>query len=68
MLHALTPKAVCALCVGALLSAAPPVWNAKGPWEGAKERLSFVVVPLLLALSIMALASGAYNPFIYFRF
>ena len=33
-----------------------------------KERLSWIVTPVMLALCMMCLAGGTYNPFIYFRF
>ena len=36
--------------------------------ERIREALTCLAVPLLLTLCMMALASGTYNPFIYFRF
>ena len=34
----------------------------------AFEKASWVATVLLLALCLLSLASGTYNPFIYFRF
>ncbi|WP_216662555.1 MBOAT family protein [Adlercreutzia sp. ZJ473] len=69
-----TPKFLVAMAVAAV--AATPV---KARIEGALDRrggtaslvahgLSYVLGFLLLALCLMDLSSGSYNPFIYFRF
>ena len=67
-LYTLTPRAVGALALGCLLSSSLPrrALNAVKPeW---RERLSLAAVPALLMLCMLSLASGAYNPFIYFQF
>jgi len=68
LLYTLTPRAVCAMCAGALLASGLPRRATAALGERLREGLSLAAVPLLLALCMMALASGAYNPFIYFRF
>jgi hypothetical protein len=37
-------------------------------WRAALEVASLLAVVLVLFVSILELASGSYNPFIYFRF
>ena len=61
-----TPRAALALAAGALLSTALPRRIASG--ERTRSPLALLLMPVLLALCLLSLASGAYNPFIYFRF
>ncbi|MCI8469193.1 MAG: MBOAT family protein [Eggerthellaceae bacterium] len=72
LLQQLTPKFVCAFGIG--LIACLPVRNvlerrfARSSHPFAGEALSFALAFMLLALCVLELSSGGYNPFIYFRF
>ena len=68
MLYSLTPRAALTLVLAALGATALPDRLTGGMTAGARLRLKRVAAPVVLALSLMRLASGAYNPFIYFRF
>lgn len=67
-LYALTPKAVAAIAAGCLIASSLPRRASDALGAQTRERLCYVAVPALLALCMLALASGAYNPFIYFQF
>ena len=67
-LYSLTPRALLALALGCLLASELPRLAINRLGETARERLSLIAVPTLLALCMLSLASGAYNPFIYFQF
>ncbi len=67
-LYSLTPHAVLALALGCLLASSLPRRAMDRLGESARERLSLACVPALLVLCMLSLASGAYNPFIYFQF
>ena len=67
-LYTLTPRSIAALALGCLLASSLPHLALGAIKPGARQWLSLVAVPALLALCLMALASGAYNPFIYFQF
>ena len=67
-LYSLDPHAVLALALGCLLASGLPRLAADRLGERARERLSLACVPTLLVLCMLSLASGAYNPFIYFQF
>ena len=48
---------------------AAAAWEAHGPWVAiARQTLRNAALLGLLALSLMHIAAGTYNPFIYFRF
>ncbi len=68
LLYSLTPHAILALALGCLFASALPRRALEAMPSRAREILSLVAIPALLALSMMSLASGTYNPFIYFRF
>ena len=68
LLQSLTPRAALALTLGCLGSTPYPRRALSRLSERAKTALSVAVVPALLLLCLLTLASGTYNPFIYFRF
>ena len=68
LLHSMTPRALCAVALGCLCATSLPRRALSAMPEATRERLSVVATPALLLLSLLTLASGAYNPFIYFRF
>ena len=68
LLYSLTPRALCAMLAGAFFASALPRRVADALPVRAREWLNVIAVPALLALCLLSLASGAYNPFIYFRF
>jgi alginate O-acetyltransferase complex protein AlgI len=63
---------VLALLAGVIASAPLVPWLRRLPWEGWQEAalagVSVAAQALLLLASMMMLAGGTYNPFIYFRF
>ena len=61
----LSPLNLFVFAVGAV-TCLPVLEKLRG--RPALERLSWVLTLVLLALCILSLASGTYNPFIYFRF
>ena len=61
----LTPLNLTVFAAGAAAAGSlPEYFRGKVLWE----RLSWIVTPVMLALCMMCLAGGTYNPFIYFRF
>ncbi len=68
MLYSLTPHAALAVALGCLFASALPQRLREAMPERTRDILSLIAVPVLLALGMMSLASGTYNPFIYFRF
>ena len=64
-LEQLTPLYLVTLAVG--IVACCPVKNLVKK-SGAYEAVTAIGSLVLLALSMLSLASGTYNPFIYFRF
>ena len=68
LLHSMTPRALCAVALGCLCATSLPRRALSAMPEATRERLSVVATPALLLLCLLTLASGAYNPFIYFRF
>ena len=68
LLHSMTPRALCAVALGCLCATSLPRKALSAMPEATRERLSVVATPALLLLCLLTLASGAYNPFIYFRF
>ena len=68
MLYSLTPRAIVALAAGCLLSSSLPRRALDTLDANAREYLSYLGVPAALVLCLLSLASGTYNPFIYFRF
>ncbi len=67
-LRSLTPRAILALALGVLIASSCPRRAASRLSPAARERLSLIATPALLLLCVLSLASGTYNPFIYFRF
>ena len=67
-LYTLTPRAIGALALGCLLASSLPRRALDAMKPQWRERLSLIAVPALLVLCMLSLASGAYNPFIYFQF
>ncbi len=64
----LTPKAVC-MCLVALLAATPFPARLMSKWNaGRAEAVKGLGMIILLLMSMAALSSSAYNPFIYFCF
>ena len=61
----LSPLSLVVFAVGAL-TCLPVLERLRG--KPAFEKASWVATVLLLALCLLSLASGTYNPFIYFRF
>ena len=61
----LTPLNLCVFAVGCV-TCLPVLDKLRG--RPALERASWVVSVVLLVLCVMSLATGTYNPFIYFRF
>ena len=61
----LTPLNLCVFAVGCV-TCLPVLDRFRG--RAAFERASWVVSVVLLALCLLSLATGTYNPFIYFRF
>ena len=68
LLHSMTPRALCAVALGCLCATSLPRRALSAMPEATRERLSVIATPALLLLCLLTLASGAYNPFIYFRF
>ena len=68
LLHSMTPRALCAVALGCLCATSLPRRALSAIPEATRERLSVIATPALLLLCLLTLASGAYNPFIYFRF
>ena len=68
LLHSMTPRALCAVALGCLCATSLPRKALSAMPEATRERLSVIATPALLLLCLLTLASGAYNPFIYFRF
>ena len=64
-LSLLTPLNLCVFAVGCV-TCLPVLDRLRG--RAAFERLSWAVTVVLLALCLLSLATGTYNPFIYFRF
>lgn len=60
-----TPLNLCVFAVGCV-TCLPVLDHLRG--RAAFERASWVVTIVLLALCLLSLATGTYNPFIYFRF
>jgi len=61
----LTPLNLCVFAVGCV-TCLPVLDRLRG--RAVLERVSWVVSVVLLVLCVMSLATGTYNPFIYFRF
>ena len=61
----LSPLSLVVFAVGAL-TCLPVLERLRG--KPAFEKASWAATVLLLALCLLSLASGTYNPFIYFRF
>ena len=68
LLYTLTPRVWLALCAGGLLASPMPGILRRRLPQKAGEVLRLAGVPALLFLCLLNLASGTYNPFIYFRF
>ena len=68
LLHSMTPRALGAVALGCLCATSLPCRALSAMPEATRERLSVIATPALLLLCLLTLASGAYNPFIYFRF
>ncbi len=68
VLTSLTPRVTLSLAVGAFgATGLFRRWTSRLD-ERRREALGLLAAPALLLLSLLSLASGAYNPFIYFRF
>ena len=68
MLYSLTPRVGLALALGALLATGLPGKLLASIPEKVREGLALAAAPALVLACLLSLASGAYNPFIYFRF
>ena len=67
-LMSLTPRTLAAFVAGCLGATGLPGRGIRALGRGTRDGLGLVAAPALLVLCLLTLASGAFNPFIYFRF
>jgi alginate O-acetyltransferase complex protein AlgI len=72
-LQYITPLLIVVIIVGIIAAVGVPTrlwnnWTQKAKNKNAPNIIAFVGLAIVLILSMMSLASNAYNPFIYFKF